>query len=93
MTLFAVRFSYVDRPSRLAELRPSRLAWFRALEAEGSLLASGQLIGTERDGMLVLLCDDRATAQQILDQDPFVLAGLVAERTVEEWRASVGVWV
>lgn len=94
VTIFAVRFSYLDRPSQLDAERPPRLAWFRQLEAGGSLLASGQLLGSAAmSGMLVLEADDRATAEQILDADPYALAGLVAERTIEQWRPTVGTWL
>ena len=94
MTIYAVRFSYLDKPDRLDAERPPRLAWFQRLEADGCLLASGQLLGTAAmSGMLVLEADDRVAAERILDADPYAVVGLVAERTIEQWRPTVGTWL
>lgn len=94
MTIYTVRYSYLDKPRELDATRPPRLAWFRDLETGGPLLASGQLIGTAAmSGMLVPEAADHAAAERALDADPYVPAGLVAERTIEEWHPIVGTWV
>lgn len=93
MPLLAVTYRYTDEPGRLGQHRPARLDWFRRLDAEGTLLASGQLVdGDLADGLLVLDAPDAATAEALLDEDPFVIEGLVTDRRVARWHATVGAW-
>lgn len=94
MSVFVVTYRYHPQPGRLAELRPQRLQFFRDLEAGGSLLASGQLVDDAlAEGLLVVEAADRDRAIALLDPDPFVRAGLVAQRVISAWRPTAGVWL
>lgn len=94
MSVYVVTYRYAADESRLARVRPARYTFFDRLTADGALLASGQLLdGPLGDGMLVLEAADRASAERLLDDDPFVHGGLVAERIIAPWRPTAGAWV
>lgn len=93
MATFVVTYRYVPEPERLNDLRPSRYIYFQNLDREGVLCASGQLDGELGEGMLVLDAADRAAAESLLDDDPFVRAGVVTERQIARWNPTVGTWV
>ena len=43
--------------------------------------------------MLALDAPDAATAARVLDEDPYVVEGLVAHREIATWHATVGTWL
>lgn len=91
MSLFAVTFEYTDDPAAQAGLRPERYAYFQRLQADGRLLASGQLTGQDMpQGLLLLTAASVDDAATLLDEDPFARAGLVARRRIGQWHATLG---
>lgn len=90
MAKFVVRYSYdsalADNPAaRLAEHR----AWLARLDARGELLAAGPFInGT--GAVLVIEAPDAAQAASTMVNDPFRTAGLVADRSADEWNLRWG---
>ena len=66
------------------------LAWLRSLEVDGSLVLSGPMPdeppGT---GLTVVRAPDAEAARSIVEQDPFVVAGLRTVR-VFRWRVNEG---
>lgn len=95
MPIHAVTYVYADRPADLDALRPEHRAFLGGLHAAGTLLASGPLPGHEGAPAGALLVLDGASPADVagaLDDDPFVRAGLVAERTVRPWSPVVGDW-
>lgn len=94
MSVFAVTYTYVDDEGRLSSLRPARYAYFQRLERSGHLLASGQLSGDAMpQGLLLLDAADAQEATRLLDEDPFVDAGVVTERHIGRWNATLGTWI
>lgn len=66
------------------------LAWLRSLEVNGTLVLSGPMIDeAPGTGLTVLRARDAATAQAIMAEDPFVVAGLRTAR-VHRWRLNEG---
>lgn len=93
MTIFAVTCTYVDYERRLSARRPARYAWFQELEASGRLLASGQLSGEGMPrGLLLLEAADAGEAARLLDDDPFEVEGVVTQRLIGRWHATLGTW-
>lgn len=107
MSTFAVEYAYADRPSDLAAVRPEHRGFLRRLLEEGALLASGPRSGqvveqeqgsaaverTEAAGALLLLrASDAEAALRLLDDDPFMIAGLVVRRAVRAWDPVIGPW-
>lgn len=91
--VFAVTYEYDERAGARDAVRPDHRAFLRRLNDEGVLLASGPLSGAPGPGALLLLrADDEAAALRTLDEDPFGVAGLVADRTVRGWDPVIGPW-
>lgn len=91
MTTFIATFTYNGGEAALAALRPARHTYFRELERQGVLLASGQLVDAPfGDGLLVLSADNAAHARALLADDPFARAGRVTSLDLAVWRPSVG---
>ncbi|MEH0108796.1 YciI family protein [Tersicoccus sp. MR15.9] len=88
MALFAVTYRYADDTARLDEHRPRHRAFLRGLHEQGRLRLSGP---TENGAALIVMEADTAEAVEAdLDQDPFKLEGLIAERTVQPWTIVIG---
>jgi uncharacterized protein YciI len=88
---YAVEYVYADRPSDLDATRPTHRAFLRSLLDAGDLIASGPL-GAGGGALLIVRADDAAGACALLDEDPFRLGGLVAQRIVREWEPLLRSW-
>ena len=92
MATFVVEFQYrVDREGRGAAHR-AHAAYLRDLADRGVLLLGGPLVEENR-GLLVYRVGDRAELQRVLDREPYLLAGLVAETRISEWSPGKGSWI
>ncbi|MDN4479005.1 YciI family protein [Demequina lignilytica] len=92
MSLYAVHYTYDERADDRAARRPEHLAHFRALAASGRCPAIGRYGDALQPGALIVLdVDSLDEAEQIVANDPYVLAGLVPERSIREWPA-FGAW-
>jgi uncharacterized protein YciI len=90
MAKYVVRYAY---DPALADHRAARLAehrgWLARLDARGELLAAGAF--TDGTGaVLVINAVDAARAASTMDDDPFWAAGLVTDRSVDEWNVRWG---
>jgi uncharacterized protein YciI len=93
MTVFAVQYRYDDRTERRDEVRPEHRAFLADRLADGSLLASGPYAGDGAPGaLLIVSAGSAAEVDQLLDADPFVREGIVADRAVREWTPVFGPW-
>ena len=90
MARFLVRYAYDpafadDRVERLADHRE----WLAGLDAQGRLLAAGAF--TDGAGAVIVIeAPDAAQAVATMDDDPFRIAKLVADRSVDEWNVRWG---
>jgi uncharacterized protein len=90
MAYFAVLYTYSTDVEALDAIRPEHRAYLRSLS---ELTASGPLMGAHPGRALLLFrADDMATVEALIDGDPFVRAGLVAEREVWPWNPVIGVF-
>lgn len=99
MTVYAVLYTYDQRTDERDRVRPAHRAYLGEMHDAGTLLASGPWAGpshgrdTEPDGALLLVrAADVAAVEDLLDADPFAVAGLVVERTVRPWTPVFGPW-
>lgn len=89
MTTFVVEFEYrVDRQGREAA-HPAHAEYLRALAEQEVLLLGGPLVG-ENAGLLVYQVADRNELDGVLDGEPYLREGLVAEVRVREWQPGKG---
>jgi uncharacterized protein YciI len=92
MAYFATTYRYTDDAERRSEVRPTHRDYLASLTQRGALQVSGPFAEGEPAGaLLVFIADDAAGARALIDADPFVLEGLVAEVTVREWTPVSGV--
>ena len=87
MAIYAVTYGYTPDEEARDQLRPEHREY---LAGQGGLLLSGP---TDGDGALLIFeGKSAAEVEEILDEDPFWVEGLVAERTVLEWKPVLGPW-
>jgi uncharacterized protein YciI len=91
MTNFAVTYSYGDDVDTINAIRPSHREWLGEQLAAGSLLASGPMVNRPA-ALLIWKAESIDALNALLDQDPFDIAGVIVERTVEEWNTVFGPW-
>lgn len=93
MPTYAVTYDYTDDTAALAAARPDHRAYLGGLQQKGLLRASGPTAASADQPAGALLLFEAGTADEVdalLDADPFVLAGLVARRSVREWTVVIG---
>jgi uncharacterized protein YciI len=91
MPYFATVYRYTDDDATRDEVRPAHRDYLRELSEQGRLAVSGPYVGGDRGGaLLIFVADDEAAALELSANDPFMLQGLVEERTVREWQPVSG---
>lgn len=89
MAKFIVEFRYgVDRAQR-QEFHPAHADYLHNLADRGVLLLGGPLVG-ENAGLLCYEVADRAELQRVLDDEPYIKAGIVAETRIQQWNPGKG---
>lgn len=92
MSLFAVHYSYVNDASLLDEHRPAHREFLRGLIGAG-MQAAGAYPGADEPAALLLVeAESPEEVESMLDEDPFLLHGLIAERRIMRWDPPIGVF-
>lgn len=91
MSIFAVNYQYVGDAEQMAAIRPIHREWLEQRLANGELLASGPLADLP-GALLIFKSESLVELSQLLDQDPFDIAGLIGERDIAEWNPVFGPW-
>jgi uncharacterized protein YciI len=91
MATYAVTYTYGASSEQLSEIRPIHRAYLSELLEQGTLLASGPFVDAE-GALLILSADSVSSVAEILDQDPFDIAGFISERAITEWNPVFGPW-
>ena len=95
MPIFAVTYTYADRPTVLDEHRPEHRAVLRGLLDDGTLLASGPLAqdaANPAGALLLVDAPDEGAVATALDADPFAREHVITRRTVRPWSPVIGPW-
>jgi uncharacterized protein len=78
-----------DYVARRQPFRAEHLALAERFRAQGKLVSGGAF--DPPDGaLLVFRCDAAAEVEEFVQQDPYVVNGLVARWRVREWKVVVG---
>ena len=91
MTVYAVTYRYSDDVATRDALRPEHRDYLRGLADEGLLLVSGPFGPDEPAGALLLFRTD--TSEQVatlVEKDPVLPSGVIAEWTAAEWEPVIG---
>ena len=91
MPNFAVTYHYSDDVDTVNEIRPIHREWLGEQLAVGKLLASGPMVNRPA-ALLIWNAGDIEELNALLDNDPFEIAGVITERTIEEWNTVFGPW-
>lgn len=91
MPLFATTYRYAaDSTAARDTHRPAHRDYLGELTERGELALSGPFVGGEDGALLVFETATEADTVALIDADPFVIEGLVAEITVREWQTVSG---
>ncbi|MFC6066250.1 YciI family protein [Streptomyces ochraceiscleroticus] len=80
--MFVLELTYTAPLDRVEAALDQHVAWVEQHFAAGHFLASGRKQPRD-DGVIIASVDDRATAEKITQEDPFVTAGVCEYRITE----------
>ncbi len=84
MATFAAVLTFVSDTERRLAVRPRHRVYLQELLADGKLHESGPF--TDETGALIVYdTEDEAEARQLLADDPYTEAGVIAEVSLREW--------
>ena len=89
MPVFAVSYLYSATSDQLNEIRPIHREWLAGLLESGQLLASGPMVDNP-EALLIAVADSASDLSQLLDNDPFDIAGFIGSRSVQQWNPVFG---
>lgn len=92
MSVFFVRYTHPDNAGWREHLE-AHTKWLLTRLAEGTLKASGPLIGTpdgERGALLVFVTEDRTSLDEVIATDPYAVHDLISAMEVFEWNPFFG---
>lgn len=91
MATFAVLYRYSLDSDALEANRQDHRDYLRSLYEAGTLTAVGRLgEGGPPSAWVVMNCPTREDVEQLLDQDPYHLRGLIIEREIRPWNVLYG---
>lgn len=91
MPTYAVTYVYNASDEHLEEIRPIHREWLSDRLTDGRLLASGPMVDSPT-ALLIWTADSAKNLAELLDQDPFDIAGIISERAIQEWNPVFGPW-
>jgi hypothetical protein len=89
MSVFVVTYGYSADEIELNQIRPTHRVWLKEQLDSGRLLASGPMVDRP-SALLVWSAESIEELNALLDQDPFEIAGMIGERTIEAWNPIFG---
>ena len=91
MAVFAVTYTYGPDTDTRMSIRPAHREWQASQLEEGTLLASGPLEDElTPGGLLIMRGESKEQITQLLAQDPYYGAGVIAETLVRSWTPVFG---
>ena len=89
MQVFAVTYLYSATEEQLNEIRPIHRQWFAGLLEAGHLLASGPMVDNP-EALLIFRSESASDLAELLDNDPFDIAGFIGSRSIQQWNPVFG---
>ncbi|KJK55344.1 YciI family protein [Saccharothrix sp. ST-888] len=84
--MFILDLTYIAPIERVEAALAEHVAWLDAHYASGLFLASGRKVPRE-GGVIIAIGDDRAKIEEVVQSDPFMVAGVV-EYAITEFVAT-----
>ena len=89
MYTYAVTYIFSAEPEEVQQIRPTHREWLASQLAEGNLLASGPMVDRPA-ALLIFRSGSIEELNALLEQDPYEIAGVIGERTIEAWNPVFG---
>ncbi|UNO43065.1 YciI family protein [Streptomyces sp. MST-110588] len=80
--MFVLELAYTAPLERIDALLPRHAVWLKEHYAAGDFLAAGRKVPRD-GGVIIASVRDRATAEKIVAEDPFVIEGVCEYRITE----------
>jgi len=90
MAWYLVEIRYVQE--KVADVRPRHRDFLLEHVATGRVAVAGPL-ADNTGGLVLWQAENEAELTELIDRDPYALEGVVAERTVREFKPVLGTWV
>ena len=92
MPVFAVHYSYADRPEEVTAHRPAHRAFLRDLFDQGVVLAAGAYPQGPTDALLIFRTDSADQVAVLLQPDGVPHRGLVTGCEIRRWGLAMDPW-
>ena len=89
MITFAVTYLFSASPEEVNQIRPTHRLWLGEQLEQGALLASGPMVDRPA-ALLIFKSESIEELNALLDLDPYEIAGVIGERTIEAWNPVFG---
>jgi len=92
MSHFAVHYVYVPDAALLTQHRPAHREFLRALVGSGLLAAGAYPEAEQPSALLIVEAESQSAVAAMLENDPFLLQGVIADRRIQLWNPPVGIF-
>ncbi|GLY67349.1 YciI family protein [Amycolatopsis taiwanensis] len=90
MAWFVVEIRYV--PDKFQAVRPAHREFLARLAEAGTLALAGP-VGQDEGGIMIVQAEHEEALRKIVDNDPYHVEGVIAERTIREFKPVLGAWL
>lgn len=90
MSWYLVEIKYV--PEKMPAVRPKHREFLATLAAEGRVAVAGPL-ADNTGGVVLIEAADLEALHEVIDTDPYFTEGVIAERSVREFKPVLGAWL
>ncbi|WP_020663922.1 YciI family protein [Amycolatopsis benzoatilytica] len=90
MAWYLVEIRYVQE--KVADVRPRHRDFLKEHAEAGRVAVAGPL-ADNTGGLMLWQAEDETELGKLIDTDPYALEGVVAQRTVREFKPVLGDWV
>lgn len=90
MAWFLVQTRYAS--DEFSKVRPAHREFLAKLTAEGTLAVAGP-VGDDEGGLMICQAENAEELRKIIDKDPYHVQGVLAERTIREFKPVLGSWL
>jgi uncharacterized protein YciI len=92
MAHYTVDTRYVEDRDALQAARPAHREYLQGLVSQGKVLLAGPW-ADGLGGFVVYEAADSAELDKLLADDPYTTEGVAAERSIREWKITLGSWI
>lgn len=84
-----MQYFFIEDADTVSSIRPTHREWLAVQLENGRLLASGPFVDFA-GALLIFEAETIEELNNLLDKDPYEVAGVLAERTITQWNPIFG---